>query len=151
LDFVAALAAKLEQYKEELDKASVKTIVVGCGESKNIKSYKEKANLVHGELVVDPDRQLYNALHLKVCKSTGELMSGKDSPYVKTGMISGLAWSLKEFVSTTGLGDVYQQGGDFVFQSNGSIAFQHLHDNPRDHSNIEEVFQAAGIKLNAKY
>jgi len=43
-------------------------------------------------------------------------------------------------------GDVMQQGGVFVLDSEGNCLFKYLEDNPTDHANIKDIFAAAGIQ-----
>jgi hypothetical protein len=35
-----------------------------------------------------------------------------------------MAWSMKEVLFSSGMGDIFQQGGDFVFSPEGEIVFQ---------------------------
>jgi len=126
--------------------AKAKLILIGCGDFKNIKHYRKETGFT-GEIYTDPDRNLYGSLHLHVSKSMSEFKSDKKSPYSKTGFFSGMGWSFMEMATTSGLGDIYQQGGDFVFQPDGKIIFQHIQQHPNDHVNIEEIFQAAEIQI----
>jgi len=121
--------------------------VIGCGDFQNLSDYRKETGF-QGKLYTDPERKLYDALNLYVCKNLGELKGDRKSPYAKTGFFSGMGWSFKEMATKSGLGDVYQQGGDFIFQPNGEMTFQHIHKHPNDHVDIEEIFQSAGILKN---
>jgi len=145
-DFVTSLQKKCEEFKSGIDESKANMMVIGCGDAKNLANYRKETGF-KGPLYSDHKRDLYKLLQLYVSKGMSEFKSDKASPYASTGFVSGMAWSMKEVLFSSGMGDIFQQGGDFVFTPEGEIVFQHVHQHPNDHSIIEDVFKAAGVKV----
>ncbi|KAL6079317.1 hypothetical protein QOT17_000945 [Balamuthia mandrillaris] len=97
-------------------------------------------------MFVDPERKVYDALRLIHAESFSQL-KGQPSPYVKSGFMGGMAWSLKKvFASGLNTGDFKQLGGEFVVGPGPVCHYVHRHENPSDVSNIDTLLEAAGCK-----
>jgi len=89
-------------------------------------------------LYVDPKREVYKSLGLL------------HSTYFNCSQcLSGTWRALKQGITKCwcmcSSGDVKQQGGVFVLNSQGECLFKHLEQTPKDHANIKDIFEAAGI------
>lgn len=104
-DFVNALS-KIPQEILESNKSNL--IIIGCSPYERIISFAKDTNINSQILFTDPSLKLYNKLGLIRAQGFSQLKGkGEKSKETKTGMISGLFWSLKKSIFGKN-GDVYQ-------------------------------------------
>lgn len=151
-DYVKAVVASSEKYKEELKSAGITDesfVLIGLGAASWLKRYREDTGF-KGKMFTDPEKKVQEALALIHVNSMSELRGdGSSSEYVQSN-IWGLGWSALKFYQAGGssqLGDAMQQGAVFVLDKDAKALFHHFERFPSDHAKIEDVFRSSGAKL----
>ncbi|KAG9028321.1 hypothetical protein FRB95_006594 [Tulasnella sp. JGI-2019a] len=134
---------------EQLERAGVKLVVIGCGDPGMIKAYNERIFKSPYPFYVDPHLRLYRALGmtLKTLDAGPDVERGE---YVRHGAFVGTLSVIKRALMS-GLpvirkgGDIKQLGGEFVLGPGLRCRYAHRMSTTRDHADITHVARAAGV------
>jgi len=148
-----AVVKAAEKNKEALKAGGIDDqnfLIVGCGSASWIKRYREDVK-IPWTVYTDPKRDLHKALAIHRVNSLTDLARGPTSQYTGNS-IAGMAWSAKVGLQAGRIdtGDSYQQGASFVLLPDGAAPFSYFEKFPNDHPVIEDIFRAAGAKINVK-
>ncbi|XP_078479491.1 peroxiredoxin-like 2C [Lampetra fluviatilis] len=127
-----------------LQEANVRLVVIGQSMPRHIKRFRELTGYRH-ELFVDPDRDIYKALELKMGEDVDKIYK---SPHVHCGLWWGVArglWRAMWSESFDFQGDPKQQGGALVLGPGGRVLFSHRDEAVLDHTPINRLLVVAGI------
>ncbi|KAM6169561.1 peroxiredoxin-like 2C [Rhynchocyon petersi] len=131
--------------KSFLKDANITLIVIGQSSYHHIKPFCKLTGYAY-EIYVDPEREIYRRLGMKRGEEIG---SSRQSPHVKSNLLSGSIQSL--YRAVTGplfdfQGDPAQQGGTLILGPGNNIHFMHLDKNRLDHKPINSVLQLVGVQ-----
>jgi len=121
-------------FKREFDRRDVKVVVVAFSEPATLVHYQEHHQW-HFPILADPERKAYQAFGL-------ERLS-----WHRVYSLATLKLYLKLFRKGLvrqdyGESDVYQAGGDFLIDRNGTILFAHRSDEPADRPSVSTLLKA---------
>ena len=110
--------------KEAFDRLNAQVVLVGMGSAADTAAFRKRFEVPFA-MIADPEKKLFEAVHLKRA-SAGSLLSA--------GMVIK---GLKAMADGHGIGvprgDVRQLPGVFIIDANGRILFSHHADGPADH------------------
>ncbi|EIM83215.1 uncharacterized protein STEHIDRAFT_148818 [Stereum hirsutum FP-91666 SS1] len=132
---------------EALQAANTKIVVVGCGEWKLMKDYKENTGF-KGSIYADPDRALYRALDMKEnMKGTpaGEKKRGYLQDSIVQNVVGAFKRGFKHPLNIGKQGNVSQNGGEFVFGPGDTCSFASRMQHTEDHVEIADLMKEAGV------
>ncbi|KAI0767981.1 AhpC/TSA antioxidant enzyme-domain-containing protein, partial [Trametes elegans] len=144
-DYMYSIARTVDY--EGLKRAGIDFVIIGCGSSGMIKSYRQIFRTPI-PMYTDPTLRLYAALGMTRRTNDPGLDSEKGD-YVRHGPIGGLAMVVRNALRV-GMpvwekgGDTSQLGGEFVFGPGLKCSFAHRMTNTRSHASISEVLMSAG-------
>ncbi|EIW60261.1 uncharacterized protein TRAVEDRAFT_120108 [Trametes versicolor FP-101664 SS1] len=134
--------------KEAFDEASVRLIVIGCGDWKLIKNYCETAGFTYA-MYADPSRALYHTFGL--VESLDRTPAGQPKrSYVGKSFIAGVLKSiwdgpLKNPQNIGKNGNISQLGGDFVFGPGETCSYASRMKHTEDHVEVADLMKEAGV------
>ncbi|KAM0752035.1 hypothetical protein T439DRAFT_287409 [Meredithblackwellia eburnea MCA 4105] len=144
-EFIGFLDSRLKS--EDLEKAGVKLVIIGCGEWEYIKPYRDLLQTPF-PIYADPTKQTYIALGMTM----RTLDAGKETPeYVKTTALGNVMMSIGQKALKMGRilgnpGDIKQLGGEFVLGPGNTCSYVRRMENTRGHSPLAELLAAAGVE-----
>ncbi|KAG8842628.1 hypothetical protein FRB96_004950, partial [Tulasnella sp. 330] len=136
-------------HPEQLEKAGVKLVVIGCGDPGMIKAYNERIFKSPYPLYVDPHLRLYRALGMTL-KTMDPGADDEKGEYVRHGALVGtlsvIGRALKGGMPVLRKGgDLKQLGGEFVLGPGLRCKFAHRMSNTRGHAPINVIARSAGV------
>lgn len=139
------LVADLAQVSTaSLAERKARVVIIGCAKPKFIAAFKSSLRIPF-DVYADPDRSVYLALGLKHDKSLVRI-SGQ-SAHVKSGFTMGIFKAIGVGLKSLQMqGDVYQQGGAFVFRGPQTLLYSHVDGSPMDHAPINDVLAVCGVE-----
>lgn len=146
MDFLKFLETKIDTKK--LEEAKVNLVVIGCGNFKAIKPYRELLNVPY-PIYADSKKLTYNALGM----TRRTLEMGAEQPeYQRRGIVSNIFMSIKNafLMGSFDGGDIKALGGEFVIkktEGGSEVVYTHRMENTRGHGKIEELAAAAGLSI----
>ncbi|KAJ7188756.1 AhpC/TSA antioxidant enzyme-domain-containing protein [Mycena filopes] len=133
-----------------LEAASVKLIIIGCGDFRALEHYKELTGF-HGSIYADSNRQLYHAFGM--ISNLAVTPSDQPKPsYITKGRIAGAWESMKTgpFTDPTLIGkqgNFSQLGGDYIFGPGNQCTFARRMRHTEDHMEVADLMKTAGVIL----
>ncbi|KAF6749311.1 hypothetical protein DFP72DRAFT_545156 [Ephemerocybe angulata] len=138
-----------------LDASNTRIVIIGCGAYEGIVPYRERtlsqspiASLI--SIYADPDRKLFHALgmtYLNIDRPPAD----QPTPAYLGGMsiIRRSLASIYRAITNPSMigwqGNIFQNGGEFVFGPGMNCRFASRMRNPEDHVPVEELMKAAGV------
>jgi len=134
--------------KESFEAANTDVIVVGCGEWRIIKQYKEDTGY-HYPVYADPNRGLYKTLGLTSSLAPPPANAPKSSyaGSVVSTTIQSIWRGLKSPIAFFKGGDISQLGGDFVLGPGNHCSFASRMRWTTDHVEVPDLMAAAGVPM----
>ncbi|KAF6753194.1 hypothetical protein DFP72DRAFT_814395 [Ephemerocybe angulata] len=134
-----------------LDASNARVVIIGCGAYEGIDPYRGTpiASLI--SIYADPDRKLFHALgmtYLNIDRPPAD----QPTPAYLGGMsiirrsLTSIYRAITHNPSMIGWqGNIFQNGGEFVFGPGMNCRFASRMRNPEDHVPVEELMKAAGV------
>jgi len=137
-DFVRALVATVPE--KELELASARIVIVGCGKPGLIRHYAKETNCPF-PIFADPTKRLYNTFGM-----VRSLDLGEKPEYETHSTLSGILSSVGQMIKNVSVngGDYTQNGGELVFRG-GECVWAHLMKTTRDHTDPKALKQVLGL------
>jgi len=135
--------------KEALVAANTHLVIIGCGEWKAIRGYKETTGFV-GDIYADSSRTLYHALGMTITNLDLTPKDQKKRSYVKDSYLhnvfsSILKGPIKQPLNIGKQGNISQLGGEFIFGPGSQCTFASRMQHTEDHMEVSDLVQKAGV------
>ena len=121
-------------YRErtKFESAGSRLVIVGNGQPSFIEGFRATSQY-QGELYTDPSRATYKAMRLR---------SGRRSTLGLRVVGNAIRAYREGYRQTEVLGDPWQQGGVFVIDTDGTVAFSYASARAGDHPPVIDILQA---------
>ncbi|KAK7031195.1 hypothetical protein VNI00_013611 [Paramarasmius palmivorus] len=157
-DYVQQIVDYFKSASQTNDEQHVELVIISNGPHTLITKYRQMFGMPMGvKVLTDPSLRVYGALGMHALGDGCEEPALKSSStstsvsnYPKRGLLGGIATVVMRALKV-GIpvgekgGETRQLGGEFVFNADLSCTYAHRMKTTRDHTSMEELFQAAGF------
>ncbi|TNV71614.1 hypothetical protein FGO68_gene11715 [Halteria grandinella] len=120
--------------------------VIACSKPDAIEDFSKDTGFPKENLYVSTDLQAYKSFGMKRAQNISEIKGQGTNADSTTGMISGMAWYLWKQISRGSQGDIYQLGGEVLFDEDGvTIHLCKTNQSSQDYMSASQIKQLMRI------
>lgn len=115
---------QLRRRENDFRQLGARVVLVGLGTPEDAAAFKERFDIPF-PIIVDPEKELYKAFHLKQASAAAFLSPGM--------ALKGMSTMLRGYGIGMPSGDVRQLPGVFIIDTDGVVRYRFLAEGPADH------------------